>query len=234
MAKWYPSHSRYRAGTENYLWIYVHPRRLSYESILNNYETRNIINVQEDTSLEKFYFLAPQEIQPSLNHSWEPLENIMTRLADMIGKAQKSINLGKTAHKVDTPLVYSDSDRRKISFTVNLGVYDNPEKDVMEPVKLLRTYSSPSLYGQTIFETKVTMPNVFKVATVLGNGRVIPLLNIQHAALTSVQPTFKGPYIKGFPSHCELTLTFQDMEPVSKESYDKITINRENVPYGVG
>lgn len=234
MANWYPSHSRYKSNSGNYLWIYIHPRKLSYESILKNYQNRNIVNAKEDTNLEKFYFLAPQELQDNITHEWEPLENIMSKISSKVAAARESLAMGKERHKVDTPLVYNDSNRREVTFVVNLGMYNDPYKDVMKPIELLREYSSPSLYGTTIWETKIKMPNVFKVVTTLGNGTVVPLINMRHAALTAVQPSYKGPYIYGYPSQCELTLTFKDMEPLSKRTFEKISINGRTLPTNIG
>lgn len=224
MATWYPAHTRYDTNSENYLWIYIHPRKVSYESVLENFQNRDIISTKEDRTLRKFYFMAPQELQDNIAHEWNPIENVVSMIADKVAKARESVSLGKSAHKVDTPLVYNDSNRREVTFVVNLAVYKDPYKDVLEPVHLLRQYSAPSLYGSNAWETKIGMPNVFKVNTVMGNGKIVPIINMRHAALTAVQPTFSGPYQNGNPSKCELTLTFKDMEPLSKETFSRVTV----------
>lgn len=219
--KWYPKINE--KNSENYLWISVHPRKLSYTSPIDDFNMRSKIVAQEDSSLVKFMFLAPDQLQDNITHEWEPLENIMSKTANMAGQARQSVSLGREVHKVNTALVYSDSNRREVSFTVNLSTYENPYEEVVEPVKLLELYSSPSLYGESIWETKVTVPNIFKVDTKIG-GRTVNLINMRHAVLTAVQPTFKAPYIHGHPASCELTLTFKDMEPLSKDSF-KVTVN---------
>lgn len=217
--KWYPSHSRYDQGNENYLWISIKPRKLSYTNPVENTNLRANIDTIKDNSLTSFMFLAPEELQDNVAHNWEPLENLISRISDKVGQAQQSISMSTEVHKVDTALIYQDSNRREISFTVNLAVYDNPDKDVFEPIRLLREYSAPSLKGTASYQTEVGNPFIFKVDTVIGTSKVVPLINIKHAALVAVQPTYKHPYIQGYPSSCELTLTFKDMEPLSKDTF---------------
>ena len=182
--------------------------------------------------MEKMYFLAPNELKDSIQHEWAPLENIINKLADLFAKAKENVNLGTSIHKVETPLVYQGTDRRKISLMVNFGVYSSPYLDVVRPVELLRKYSAPEFKGESIVETKVEVPAVFKLITKTGTGTVIPLINMRYAVLTAVQPTFYGPYIKGYPSRCELTLEFQDMEPLTKSTFERVTTYNTSHPAG--
>lgn len=223
--KWYPNIND--KNTQNYLWISVHPRKLFYRSPIRDFHMRAKVQAVEDSSLTKFMFLAPQELQDNVTHEWEPLENIVSRVADMVGQARQSISLGTEINKVNTALVYSDSNRREVTFTIYLGLHNDPYKDVVEPVQLLEAYSSPSLYGDNVWETRVTVPNIFKVDTKIG-GQSVKLINMRHAALTAVQPTFKAPYIDGYPSSCELTLTFKDMEPLSKKTFERVTVGNSS------
>lgn len=231
MASWYPAHTRYQKGTENYLWIYLHPRKLKYTSYVENWSSRNRIEVQE-AGMEKMYFLAPQEIQDSISHEWQPLENIVSKIANVISSAKQSISLGTSIHKVETPLAYNGTDRRKISIMVNFGVYRDAYWDVIRPVELLRKYSAPSYAGEQIYSTEVEVPAVFKLLTKTGAGTVIPIINMRHAVLTAVQPTFSGPYIQGYPSKCELTLEFMDMEPLTKNTFERVTTYNTSHPAG--
>jgi hypothetical protein len=36
--------------------------------------------------------------------------------------------------------------------------------------------------------------------------------------ITAIQPTYRGPYRDGYPSICELTLSFKDLDPLYHES----------------
>jgi len=223
---WYPSHTRYEIGNKNYLWISVRPMKLSYTNPVKDLNMRANIVAESDPNLVKFMFLAPEELQDNVVHNWEPLENLVSRVSDKVGQARQAVSMSTAIHKVDTATIYQDSNRREISITVNLAVYEDPEKDVFEPINLLREYSSPSLMGEATYQTKVGNPNVFKVDTMKGNGEIVPLINIKHAALTAVQPTFRHPYIDGYPSSCELVLTFSDMEPMSKSTFTRVSTSR--------
>lgn len=182
--------------------------------------------------MEKMYFLAPQEIQDSITHEWQPLENIVSKIANVVSGARQSASLGTSIHKVETPLVYNGTDRRKISLMFNFGVYSDPYLDVVRPVELLRKYSAPSYTGEKIYTTEIEVPAVFKLLTKTGAGTVIPIINMRHAVLTAVQPTFSGPYLQGYPSKCELTLEFQDMEPLTKNTFERVSTLNTNHPTG--
>lgn len=125
--------------------------------------------------------------------------------------------------RVDAPLVYKNSNRREFQFTFNLVATDSPEdcyNDVVYPVKLLQYLSSPSL-GEDNFLARNTIsqiypPNVFSVYTEPDN---IDFINLTYAALTNIQPTFRGPYLGGYPTSCELQLTFQDDMPLYDDTF---------------
>jgi len=148
-------------------------------------------------------------------------------LLGTVGSAKQALSLDTEAHQVNTALVYRSSDRRKVDLTLNLSVYEDAYKDVVEPVNILRIHSAPSFSQKRGIGTKVDLPTVFKIQTKYCSKEV-PLINFRHAVLTSVQPTFKGPYLQGYPSHCEMTLSFADMEHLSKRSfseYGKVSVS---------
>lgn len=180
------------------------------------------IGIESSPVGQKMMFMAPQEFQDTINHNWEPMENILSRILDKVGGAKKEIAGGSVQHKVDTALLYQDSNRREVSFTIYLGAYADPQGEIMAPINLLRSYSSPSLGKTNALQTKVGNPHIFSVDTMTGTQQKVPLINMQNAVLLSVQPTFQGPFIKGMPSKCELTLQFKDMEPLSKQTFNNI------------
>lgn len=217
MAKFYPNHSPYSAGTQNYLWISIEPRILKYSDLKKNLSVGS-----EPSGDERMLFLAPNELQDNIVHNWSPMENILSRVQEKAAQAERELAMATQQHKVDTALLYQDSNRRNIPITVNLAAYDNVQENVFEPIHSLRKYSSPELHEKSATQTKVGNPYVFRVNTVLGTGQVIPLINIKNAALNNVNPTFQGPYKDGYPSFAELTLEFTDMSPLSKKTFEDI------------
>ena len=109
--------------------------------------------------------------------------------------------------KVDTPLYYENSDRRNFTFECVLVAEKNPRFDVVEPVKDLMKYSSPALKGQG--GINIDFPYMFEVYT-----RPKEFIKMSTCALTAVQPTWNHPYIGGYPSSCNLQLTFRDLSPL--------------------
>lgn len=222
MPTYYPNISRYRENLSNYLWISITPMELSYTGIESLKEDKSQIGIEGGSEEDEMMFLAPMSLQDSIQHNWEPMENILSRFQDKFAALQKEASFSTDQHKVDTALLYQDSDRRNIQFTVYLAAHSNPQEEVMVPINLLRMYSSPNLAGKEVHKTKVGNPYIFKLHTKTGEGKKVPLLNIEKAALLAVAPTFQGPYIGGMPSYCELTLSFKDMQPLSRKSFDNI------------
>jgi hypothetical protein len=124
--------------------------------------------------------------------------------------------------KMDSPLVYQNSTRRQYIFNftlAHLGDRNSLEREVLEPIKALRWFSSASLGSGNEFEELVgfNSPHIFKVYTEPDVG----IIRLNYAALTTVQPTYQGPYIDGNPTYAELQLQFDDIEPLYKKSWKK-------------
>jgi len=200
-----------------------------------------------------FKFIAPENINETVSHSWEAYESMQSRLAEKIkgvarisedakglkslaGKlkiddlsknnvgglsetnmlgAMAKLNLGTNIPKVkvDTPLVYTASERRQWNLTFQLASYRDPLDEVVDPIRELMKYSSPSLGSSQVH---IKFPWIFKITT-----EPEGLLVVNHSALTSVQPTWKAPYIDGYPTSVELTLTFMDLSPLFKETIQR-------------
>jgi len=109
--------------------------------------------------------------------------------------------------KLDTPLVYQDSNRRVYTLVFNLVDEGNSYKDVVWPVQQLAKYAAPQYKDGD--QIKFDPPFVFEVQTVPSTK----FIRIKHAALTSIQPIYRQPYRNGFPTSCELNLTFTEIEP---------------------
>lgn len=122
---------------------------------------------------------------------------------------------GLLNYRVDSSLIYKDSDRRRYTFSFELGAYDSKlnEKTIFEAVRELQKLSCPQMDGGMI---KIKFPAVFTITTL-----PVPFIKINYAALTSVQPTWSQPYKNGYPTRVSLQLTFQDILPLYQKSFEQ-------------
>jgi hypothetical protein len=111
--------------------------------------------------------------------------------------------------KVDTPLYYTNSDRRQIVFEFVLFNESVPGTDAIDvlvnPIKELMKFSSPDLKGNI----EIEFPYMWEIKT-----SPIEFIKYTTCALVAVQPTWNSPYINHLPSSCNLQLTFTDMSPL--------------------
>lgn len=117
------------------------------------------------------------------------------------------------AFRVDTSLVYRDSSRREYSLTVLLmDDTGDPYNTVFKPVRELEKYSCPDMTTDSL--VGINFPNIFEVSS-MGTD----IINIKNAALISINPTWMYPYINDYPTRCELTISFKDIEPLYRSSF---------------
>lgn len=192
--------------------------------------------------VEIFKFIAPNEISESIAHTWEPYENTSTKIAEGFKKFTEGITAGEASvdavvdllkgnkfissgqianTRIDTPLVYTNSERRKYDFTFNLTIW-NDDSRILNGIQKLKKYSSP-LKKDDIVQIKT--PHVFEIKTYPAE-----FINISqdggtgYAALTSIQTVFKGPYLtSGYCTNCELQLSFQELSPIFDTDFKDIT-----------
>jgi hypothetical protein len=111
--------------------------------------------------------------------------------------------------KVDTPLYYSNSERRQIEFSFQMFNENvpgmNPEDVLWTPIKKLMEYSSPDLQSNI----QIEFPYMWDIRT-----KPVEFIHYSTCALVGVQPTWNGPYINHLPSSCNLQLTFTDLSPL--------------------
>lgn len=118
------------------------------------------------------------------------------------------------AFRVDTSLVYRDSSRRE--YSIAFQVMDDegdPYNTVFKPVRELEKYSCPEMKGDSL--VGINFPYIFEV-TSMGSD----IINIKNAAIISVNPTWMYPFINDYPTRCELTISFKDIEPLYRSSFD--------------
>lgn len=214
---YYPTKGIFNSDwANNTVWIKIQPKKV------NNVLVQNIKRLSTTPEGDSYIFLAPNEMQQTLNHTWEPMENILSSISQAITSTSNKLNQGTNVYKVDTPLLYKDSDRREWSFLFVLVFTgkegSNPYNEVIKPINELKKYSSPQLQSTKTTQSKVQLPYVFSIKSMTGEGKNINnLVNIDTAALTSIQPSYIGPYIDGYPIKVDLTLTFREIDPISRD-----------------
>lgn len=107
--------------------------------------------------------------------------------------------------KIDTPMYYSNSDRRQIALEFQLFNETGKSEDFIKPIQELMKMSSPDL----VSDINIEFPYMWSIKTL-----PIPFLNYTTCALTAVQPIWQSPYVNHLPSSCALTLTFMDLSPL--------------------
>ena len=155
--------------------------------------------------------------------------NQLAKLADASIKGEEVV-----PWRVDTPLVYKNTERRTFELVFNLvSLEGNNYKDIVEPVRLLQMISSPRKMdgNQLSYNPRVASPYIFEIMTTPYQGsskNSYSFLTIPYAVLKNINPVFKGPWMDGEPSRCELRLSFQELEPVYDTTFKysgKIKVN---------
>ena len=141
--------------------------------------------------------------------------SIKQKLASMATAAGKT-NVAQT--RIDTPLSYQDSDRRKYDFEFQLVDEGDTYNNVVFPVKKLEQYSCPGFRNGVAID----LPYVFKISSLPSSSGGKKLIDIGYSALTVVTGTYNGPYRNGFPTHATLSLSFEELQPLYRESFDEI------------
>ena len=121
--------------------------------------------------------------------------------------------------KIDTPLYYTNSDRRQLVLEFQL-YHENlnsnhPEQVLIKPIQKLMKYSSPDNKGGL----KIDFPYMWELTT-----QPYEFIKYTTCALVGVQPTWNAPYYKGVPTSVNLQLTFQDMSPLYRETIESGSI----------
>ena len=232
------------SGFRDALWIMMEPLKLESQSTAGRGGT---IKIDRTVKSPTFKFLAPENIAETISHDWEAYDSMQSRLMEKYKSAMKlgediraikrigvkkilsdiskgdstgekisnvigNLNIGTNVikAKVDTPMAYVTSNRRQWDLTFQLAAWSSPFEEVVKPVKELMKYSSPA---QGSGQIAIEFPWIFKVST-YPEGLIL----VNHAALTSVQPTWKAPYRDGFPTSCELLLVFKDLSPLFRNT----------------
>jgi hypothetical protein len=151
-------------------------------------------------------------------------KNAGTIMSEWVEKIHnKSVSYSIPKFKVDTPLYYESSDRRNLTFEVMLIAERDPKRDLIDTVQDIMKFACPTLKGRG--GIRIEFPYVFDVRTQPQEWIKYPTL-----ALTACQPTWNAPYIDGYPSSCNLQLTFKDMSPLYRGTIESGSIVRVITP----
>jgi hypothetical protein len=135
-----------------------------------------------------------------------------------LGKLSDMSKAGDVANfRVDTPLQYKGSERRSWELIFNLINTEQGQNwnNVVLPTKLLQSMSTPSYSERNnTANSDIILPYLFKIETTPNN---IIFSNL--SVLKSVNPTWKGPWIDGYPSRCELRLSFTEYKPLDSKVF---------------
>lgn len=232
-----PDYLQEMVGGNDYLKITFTGRSL--KSIGSYVRSSNTI--QGGSRVGRWEFIAPNEIMEDVSHDWEEFESLAQRTgqkyvamkhagAEFVGmsaaagslansKSNVATSLGKVKapeHKVDATLVYKTSHRKKYSLEFEINFYrsSDPKRLIFQPIRELEKCSCADFESGSF--TKIDFPAVFTIKSEPNKD----LINIKYAALTAVQPTWMAPYINGYPSRVRLTISFVDIKPLYKKSFE--------------
>jgi hypothetical protein len=223
----------------NALWFVIEARPLEKVTLGGEYGAGSDISAT-------FKLLAPPSIQETIAHSWETYESITTRIASKLQsgfrttsetKSLLNVSLTDSAKnaadrgiigtvndirgkvgqqkiphtRVDSPLLYMNSQRREYNLTFQLVGIESPYDELVKPIQELMKFSSPS--QKSANDIRIKPPHLFKLYT-----EPHKMVDIGEAALISVQPTWFEPYINGYPTRAELTLSFRELKPLFSDN----------------
>jgi hypothetical protein len=179
----------------------------------------------------------------NVGHKWDDYENIATRMGDLYKNVGKSVEqfkgvsdalasngtqginsilkntniVGESRKKIDSPLVYSDSDRREYTLVFQFADQGDVYKDVMQVPSELKSFSSPTIIEENgmVSATNINFPYIFSVET-----EPVPFIKMDYAVITALQPQYYSPYRDGMPTKCDMSITFRDMKPTYSSSFD--------------
>jgi len=221
MGQWPTNNGYFTANGLDTLYVDIQPYKITQQST----STASAAGISKSKEGECITLLMPSTYSTTITHEWDNVDQLGTRFVQKYHKiemlSKDLINTGSSVMggsgtggvitaKLDTPITFKDSNRRTLDLTFELADQGDTKKDVFDPVRKLEKYSCASKSSSTMFE----LPYIFKVNTINSE-----LIRLENAALISVQPTYYGPYRMGYPSKCELILSFRDMEPLYRSSF---------------
>ena len=233
--EFYPSGiNRQRAKSPDSLWLQIVPRKL----VMSNLNSR-INNVADNTSSETpMNFLMPMSYMSTYQHDWQENTTVAAAARDIsskIGTATKQATgaAGKggftVGDKADNPILYNNTTRRTIPIALFFSVFNSTYDDVYSPCQKLIEQSCAKMIGDSASSTQFDFPFVYSLQTYTGDNQPSNIISIKSAGIQSIQTTYDGPWIEGYPSKAQLDITFIDLNPLYRDllvnkKHNKITV----------
>jgi len=120
-------------------------------------------------------------------------------------------------YRIDSVLIYKKSNRRQYEFSIPLVYYDSSmtSEKIFNAVRKLQELSCAE-YDENAL-ARIKFPAIFKVSS---KPYALQLVNIEYAALQSVQVTYQSPFHSIGSNRVDLHLSFIDIEPLYRKSYN--------------
>jgi hypothetical protein len=228
-------------------WIVMRPKKVNQMSQLARDDNDGIAL----EGGEMFKFLAPNDIQENIGHTWEEYESVSSRLANKVAAASKAIQEGGQQIKgLGTALKKTVLGKKDYmgALMSNVAASLAGQEIVNRKIDAGMTYTSSERRNLTLEFTLIDEGNPnFDIIDPINRLKryscadksslssihfSLPFvwevytepqkwIHIKQAALIAVQPTFKGPFRNGLPSLCEVQLNFLDLTPLYRNTFDK-------------
>jgi hypothetical protein len=225
-------------GARRYTFKFLASQELM-ENISHSWEAYDSVASMASKAMADFGIALPEQIKgivaamgPKYNTlqkaSFEGIPALNDKIIkDGIGQTLKDIatslatNGNVANYRVDTPLQYKGSERRtwELIFTLVNTMEQGNYNNVVLPVKMLQSLSSPAYSNDDDkANADIILPYLFELHTESKSG-TDNLISCDLAVLKSVNPTYKGPWIQGQPSRCDLRLSFTEYRPLESKVF---------------
>ncbi len=207
-----------------------------FEMTNQNVSSRSKDHITKKRLDSQYQLLAQMDFMENISHDWSEYEAIATKATSLMADVDKQMNVATDTakgastgsitntsilehanFKVDSPLVYKGSARREYMLTFQFADQGNVQEDVMRVVDDFKKYSAASIKTDDsgkVDNTSINYPYTFTVRTF-----PVPFIHIENAIIASMQPQYYGPYRNGYPTKCDLNISFKDMQPLYRETW---------------
>lgn len=182
---------------------------------------QKFVDAANQSKLVQLGSRAPQAIEKMIEDNQAiDQNNFISQVGDSFKNAAAASSTPRLS--MDELKLFKSTGRQSVTFNFTLGVWkssggsyaDKLYNEIVMPVKSLQWCSSA--YKSSAFT--IEYPAIFNVK--VGTTRSSRyLLEMEYAFLTSVQPTFNAPWVEGMPMTCNLALTFENLLPIYKQTF---------------
>lgn len=201
-----------------------------------------------ETDRKSWTFVLPDDFSETINHSWDPYDSIVSRLADKVGQltknvgeikglgaagsgALKSIGSGDYKNIVSSSLSgIKNSDIPSYRIDSSLMYKDTNRREYSFTFKITDFSGDP--YNNVFLPVreleKCSCAEISGELTDINFPYIFKvfttdsdLLKINNAAINSVSPVWSGPYVNNYHIHCNLTINIIDLEPLYRSNFER-------------